>query len=141
VDKLIAQAKAEEKSNIIAEKAAAKCQAPTVLEALLQDVASKVDVIFDRLPEEVFNMRKSCDIDLNFIHKGEAEVKGMDTRTWRRMASPLRRTWRALESVEKAVRASEDTNAQLKRGQDQLLKMANHTLRHAVQVNIFLYKY
>lgn len=54
MDKLIAQAKAEERSNLIAEKAAAKCQAPTtVLEALLQDVASKVDVIFDRLPEEV----------------------------------------------------------------------------------------
>jgi hypothetical protein len=54
VDKLVAQAKAEERSNLIAEKAAAKCQAPTtVLEALLQDVASKVDVIFDRLPEEV----------------------------------------------------------------------------------------
>jgi len=50
------------------------------------------------------------------------------------MASPLRRTWRALENVEKAVRSSEDTNALLKRGQDHLLKIANHTLRHAVQV-------
>jgi hypothetical protein len=69
-------------------------------------------------------------------NQGEAEVRSIDTRTWRRMASPLRRTWRALESVEKAVRSSEETNVQLKRGQDQLLKMMNHTLRHSVQVII-----
>ncbi|XP_059490229.1 angiopoietin-2-like [Neocloeon triangulifer] len=117
VDKLIAQAKADEKSHATAEKAASKCQAPSsVLEALLQDVASKVDVIFDRLPEE-----------------GEVEIRGMDSRAWRRMASPLRRTWRALESVEKAVKSSEETTAQLKRGQEHLLKLANHTLRHSVQ--------
>jgi hypothetical protein len=67
VDKLIAQAKAEERSNLIAEKAAAKCQAPTtVLEALLQDVASKVDVIFDRLPEEVRSLNNLKTYDFRF---------------------------------------------------------------------------
>ncbi|XP_065335436.1 angiopoietin-related protein 7-like isoform X2 [Cloeon dipterum] len=114
VDKLVAQAKAEEK--LLEKNSAHKCQAPSVLEALLQDVASKVDVIFDRLPEE-----------------GEAEIRGGDLRVWRRMASPLRRTWRALESVERAVRSAEDTNVQLKKGHDHLLRVANHTLRYAAQ--------
>ncbi|CAB3359469.1 Hypothetical predicted protein [Cloeon dipterum] len=115
VDKLVAQAKAEEK--LQEKNLAHKCQAPSsVLEALLQDVASKVDVIFDRLPEE-----------------GEAEIRGGDLRVWRRMASPLRRTWRALESVERAVRSAEDTNVQLKKGHDHLLRVANHTLRYAAQ--------
>ncbi|XP_049853792.1 uncharacterized protein LOC126335000 isoform X2 [Schistocerca gregaria] len=82
-----------------------RCQTPAVLEELLRDVASKVDVIFDKvtagsdLPDLGGD---DDDQEPNNELRHLQEHKVVD-RLWRRLTAPLKRTARALEAVEATV--------------------------------------
>ncbi|KAJ9594344.1 hypothetical protein L9F63_014220, partial [Diploptera punctata] len=120
-----------------------RCNTPVIVEELLRDVASKVDIIFDKVSRDdeevvklksvgegpVEELRQPHDIKLLENHLGELctgysegiypsiviQPEGSFTREllWKRLNSPHKKTARALEAMEETVRALSNTTSAL----------------------------
>ncbi|PSN50150.1 hypothetical protein C0J52_11959 [Blattella germanica] len=98
-----------------------RCNTPVIVEELLRDVASKVDVIFDKVSR-----------DEDEVIKLKADTLSKQ-KLWKRMNSPHKKTARALESVEEAVRTLSNTSTALWEDQmgmfEQLVSCCQETRR------------
>ncbi|XP_067012693.2 uncharacterized protein [Anabrus simplex] len=115
-----------------------RCNAPVVIEELLRDVASKVDVMFDKM---VAGQDKEGAEHLEDHHGGQhtnelrelSENKLLD-RLWKRMTSPYKKTARALEALEATIRSAVNASSALWDDQvamsDQLLSCCMDTSKH-----------
>lgn len=112
-----------------------RCNTPVIVEELMRDVASKVDVIFDKISradeEEVLKLRSAVDESVEEVREPH-EIKLLD-KLWKRLTSPHKKTVRALEAVEKTIRTASNTTAALWEDQmamfEQLLSCCQDTRR------------
>nr|CAD7396818.1 unnamed protein product [Timema poppensis] len=106
-----------------------RCNTPIIVEELLKDVSSKVDVIFDKVSQEeedvillktaLGDMQSTSSEGVEELNQ-PPEMKLLD-KLWKRLTSPSKKTARALEGLESSVRFLGNTTSILMQDQAAVL--------------------